>query len=180
MSPWKCATNLTAFAQVAFSPWRILPALASRMQPFKIWVWFVRALTILPCNVLSRLGYTALAVSYLLAYSPRLNYDMRQDRLAQLTIAIGGRVVRRVDIMPCLGICALGSLAVAVRPAADPAQTALILGFQELLDNDARKGCQEFFGCVCDLLVDYNFWSAPVLARIIGFNWQRGLYKGPN
>src|SRR5438067_119371 len=54
----KWVTNLTALAQVAFSPLRILPVFAWRIQLFKICVWFVRALTILPFKVLSRFGYT--------------------------------------------------------------------------------------------------------------------------
>lgn len=57
--------------------------------------------------------------------------------------------------MPRLGIGALGSLAVAVGPGGDATQTALVFGFQQLLNNEARAGREEFFGSIADLLVNY-------------------------
>lgn len=70
-----------------------------------------------------------------------------------LTIAVGRRVVGRIDVVPCFGVGALGGLAVVVGPGTDETETALVLGLQQLPDDEARERRQELFGGVGDLLM---------------------------
>jgi len=71
----------------------------------------------------------------------------------RVDVAVGGRVIGRVDVVPRLGVRALRRLAVPVRPGADAAQATLILGLEQLREDDPSKRCQELLGCVGDLLV---------------------------
>jgi hypothetical protein len=68
-------------------------------------------------------------------------------------VAVGGRVVGRVDVVPRLRVRALGRLPVPVRPGADAAQTTLVLGLQQPREDGPGKRGQKLLGCVGDLLV---------------------------